>query len=658
MLRKIGCGLAATVLWSAGAMGEGTGSGDGVTAPKPATEKTIAANAAVASTLPFDDQRDEDFASRGFIATMADPVVTGADGRVVWDFSAYDFLKQPAPPTVNPSLWRTAAILARHGLFKVSDHIYQVRGFDISNITFIEGETGWIVIDPLLSTEMASAAYDLISSKIGLKPIHAVIYTHSHVDHYGGVRGVVDQADVDAGKVKIIAPEGFTEHAVSENVIAGNAMGRRATFMFGTLLPKGPEGQLSTGIGPALSTGTVTLIPPTDSIAETGQTMVIDGVTLEFQLTPGTEAPAEMNIFLPQWNALCLAENANGSMHNVLTLRGALVRDAKAWADYLGESARLFADRTDVMFTSHFWPRWGRDEIKDYITKHRDAYRFLHNETVRLMNEGYTGEEIAERIALPPVLAREWYNKGYYGTMSHNSKAVYQRYMGWYDGNPSSLNPLPPEAAAKHYVEAFGGADAVVEKARVSFAAGDYRWVVEILKHVVFAEPDHAAARELLADAYEQMGYQAESAPWRNIYLSGAAELRTNERVPLPRSVAIDTVRAMETPLLFDLMAVMIDPEKAEGKTLTVNMVFPEREEAFALTLANSVLGHETGAKEGAAATLTANRAAFLMVMTGMAKMQDMIASDAIRIEGDPQAVGAILSALKRPAADFAIVTP
>lgn len=653
MMRAIGCGLAATVLWSAGAFGEGAGS-----APKPATSHTIEANEAVARSLPMEDQRDLDFAARGFIATMEDPVVKGEDGRVIWDFGAYDFLKQPAPPTVNPSLWRAAGILAQHGLFKVADHIYQVRGFDISVMTFIEGKSGWIVIDPLVSTEMAAAAYALVSKHLGTKPVHAVIYTHSHVDHYGGVRGVVDQADVESGKVQIIAPEGFLEHAVSENVIAGTAMGRRATFMFGILLPKGPEGQLSTGIGPAVSTGTVTLIPPTHSITHTGETLQIDGVTLEFQLTPGTEAPAEMNIFLPEWRALCLAENANSSMHNVLTLRGALVRDAKAWADYLGESIRLFADRTDVMFTSHFWPRWGHDEIVDYLTKHRDAYRYLHNETVRLMNEGYTGEEIAERIALPPVLAREWYNHGYYGTMSHNSKAVYQRYMGWYDGNPSSLNPLPPEEAARHYVDAFGGADAVIEKARVSYAAGDYRWVAEILKHVVFAEPDNETARELLADAYEQMGYQAESAPWRNIYLSGAMELRTGSHGRLPQAVGVDTVRSMASPLVFDLMAVRVDPARAEGLDVTVNLVFPDREEAYALTLANSVLNHEAGKQDGAAATLTSNRAAFLMVMAGMAKMPDLVAAGAITIEGDPQAVATLFGAMKNPKGDFPIVTP
>lgn len=653
MFRALGCGLAAAVLWSAEAGAEGTAAMN-----KPATSHTMDANAAVAAGLPMDDQRDLDFAGRGFIATMDDPQVKTADGKLVWDFAAYDFLKGPAPATVNPSLWRQAGILARHGLFKVADHIYQVRGFDISNITFIEGKTGWIVIDPLVSTEMARAALDLVTKHLGAKPIHAVIYTHSHVDHYGGVRGIVEQADVDAGKVKIIAPEGFLDHAVSENVIAGNAMARRATYMFGTFLPRGPEGQLSTGIGPAVSAGTITIIPPTDEVTKTDQTMAIDGVTLEFQLTPGTEAPAEMNIYLPDWRALCLAENANATMHNVLTLRGALVRDAKAWADYLGESARLFGARTDVMFTSHFWPRWGEAEIADYLVKHRDAYRYLHNETVRLMNEGLTGEEIAERIELPPVLAREWYNHGYYGTMRHNSKAVYQRYMGWYDGNPSSLNPLPPDQAAKRYVEAFGGAESVLGKARIAFEAGDYRWVAEILKHLVYAEPENAAARELLADAYEQMAYQAESAPWRNIYLAGAFELRTGTRHGNAPAAGLDTVRSMTSELLFDLMAVRVDPAKAEGKAVSVNLVFTDRDEKHTLVLANSVLGHEPGLREGATVTLTTKRAAFLMVMAGMAKMPDMVAAKAVEISGDPAALQTLLGVLKTPAPDFAIVTP
>ncbi|MCW0183468.1 MAG: MBL fold metallo-hydrolase [Zavarzinia sp.] len=648
---KLGCGLAGAMLWAAAAQGEGA-------APKPATPATIAANAAMAAGLPFEDVRDFDLSSRGFIADLAGQKIMTDDGKLVWDFTAYDFLKGPAPATVNPSLWRQAGLLARHGLFKVADHIYQVRGFDISNITFIEGKTGWIVIDPLISAEMARAAYGLVSKQLGEKPIHAVIYTHSHVDHYGGVRGIVEQADVDAGKVKVIAPHGFLEHAVSENVIAGNAMGRRATFMYGSFLPRGEQGQLSTGIGPGLSAGTVTIIPPTDEVTKTGQQMAIDGVTLEFQMTPGTEAPSEMNIYLPEWRALCLAENANASMHNILTLRGALVRDAKAWAEYLGESIRLYGDRADVMFTSHFWPRWGGAEINDFLVKHRDAYRYLHDQSVRLMNEGLTGEEIAEVIALPPVLAREWYNHGYYGTMRHNSKAVYQRYMGWYDGNPSSLDPLPPEEAAKHYVEAMGGVDAVIAKGQAAFDKGDYRWAAELLKHLVFTAPENEKAKALLADAYEQLGYQAESAPWRNIYLSGASELRNGERHGMGQAGGIDTVRSMPTGLLFDLMAVRLDPARAADKDVTLNLAFTDRNEQHHLVLRNSVLTREPGLADKAMATITGKRSAFLMVISGMAKMQDVVASGGLAVEGDPAALAAILGSLKVPAGDFAIVTP
>lgn len=625
---------------------------------KPATPATAAANAEVAAELPFEDRRDYELVEKGFIAAFDGRKITTEDGRLVWDFAALDFLKGEAPPTVNPSLWREAGLLARHGLFQVADHVWQVRGFDISNITFIEGKTGWIVIDPLLSAEMSKAALELVTAHLGRKPIHAVIYTHSHVDHYGGVRGIIDQADVDAGKVKVIAPQGFLEHAVAENVIAGNAMGRRASFMYANFLPKDAQGQLSTGIGPALSAGTVTLIPPTDEIRETGQRLVIDGVTLEFQMTPGTEAPSEMNLYLPDWRALCLAENANASMHNVLTLRGALVRDAKAWADYLGESIRLYGDRTDVMFTSHFWPRWGGAEITDYLTKHRDAYRYLHDQAVRLMNEGLTGEEIAETIELPPVLAREWYNRGYYGTMRHNAKAVYQRYMGWYDGNPSSLDPLPPEDAAKRYVEAMGGAEAVLAKGKAAFDAGDYRWAAELLKQLVFAAPEHEGARNLLADTWEQLGYQAESAPWRNIYLSGAAELRSGQRHGLSQAASLDTVRAMPSTLVFDLMAVRLDPAKAAGRDVTLNLDFTDRGEQHHLVLRNSVLNREPGLAPAAAATLTGKRSAFLMVMSGMAKLPDMIASGALKLDGDAAALGAVLGSLKAPVSDFAIVTP
>ena len=647
-----------TAIWAVGALAAFAGAAWAQAESKPATSFTRDANAAALTRLPMSDTKDFALADKGFIAAATDPLIKAADGKVVWDFASFDYLKGEMPPEVNPSLWRQAQLLSRHGLYKVADHIYQVRGFDISNTTYIEGKTGWIVIDTLLSTETAKAAYDLVTRQLGERPIHAVIFTHSHADHYGGVRGIVDQQDVDAGKVKIIAPEGFVEHAVSENVIAGNAMGRRATYMYGGFLPRGPRAQVSTGLGPALSAGTISIMVPTDTITATGQEMVIDGVRLQFQMTPGTEAPDEMNIYLPEWKALCMAENANATLHNILTLRGAVVRDAKAWADYLDQAVALYGDKTDVLFASHFWPRWGQAEIVDFLEKHRDAYRYLHDESVRLMNEGFTGEEIAEQIRLPDVLDQEWYNHGYYGTMSHNAKAVYQRYMGWYDGNPSSLNPLPPVEAAKHYVEAMGGPDAVLAKAQASFDKGEYRWVAELLKHLVFADPANAAAKALLADTYEQLGYQAEAGPWRNIYLSGASELRTGQTHGIGAAASADTVRSISSGLIFDLMAVRLDPAKAAGKALTINLVFNDRDEKHVLTIENSVLNHHEGSSAAAAATLTGKRGAFLLIMGGMAKLADVVATGAIKIEGDPKAFETMLGLTAVPRGDFAIVTP
>ena len=474
----------------------------------------------------FSDQQDYVFASQGFIATRKDPLIKAADGRVVWNLAAYDFLQGPPASTVNPSLWRQSQLLAKHGLFKVADGIWQVRGFDISNVTFIAGKTGWIVIDPLTSTEVAKAAYDLVTENLGARPIVALIYTHSHSDHFGGARGIVNQADVDSGKVQIIAPSGFLEHAVSENVIAGNAMGRRATYQFGYFLPKGVTGQVSSGIGMAISPGTRSLIPPTVSITETGQEKLIDGVRVQFQLTPGTEAPSEMNIYLPELHALCMAENANASMHNVLTPRGALVRDAKEWAAYLSQSIRLYGDKSDVMFTSHTWPRFGQATINDFLTKHRDAYKYLHDQTVRMMNAGLTGPEIANRIKLPASLGNEWFNRGYYGTMSFNSRAVYQRYMGWYDANPVNLAPLEPVDEAQRYVAMMGGKKKVLAAATKAFKTADYPWTSVLLNKLIYADATNADAKALLAQTYDQLGYAAESAIWRNMYLSAATELR------------------------------------------------------------------------------------------------------------------------------------
>jgi alkyl sulfatase BDS1-like metallo-beta-lactamase superfamily hydrolase len=467
-------------------------------------------------------RRDADMAAaqRGFIAALEPDVVRAADGRVVWDNDTYGFLAASSPDTANPSLWRQSQMVAQQGLYEVVHGIYQVRGLDLSNMTLVEGDMGVIVIDPLISSECAAAALALYRKHRGDRPVAGVIYTHSHIDHFGGVRGVTD------GYVPILAPVGFLEHAVSENVYAGPAMARRSAYMYGAALPKGPDGQIGAGLGMTTSTGSIGLIPPTVDITKTGQEESIDGVRMIFQLTPGTEAPAEMNFFFPDRNALCMAENATHTLHNVLTLRGALVRDPRIWARYLTEAIGMFADQTDAVFASHHWPTWGRDDVLTFLSGQRDIYAYLHDQTLRLMNKGYTGPEIAEMLTLPPALDSRWDIKGYYGSVSHNVKAIYQRYMGWFDGNPAHLWEHPPVEAAKRYVEYMGGADAVLDKARKSLADGDLRWVAEVVNHVIFADPSNTEARELQAQALEQLGYGCENGTWRNFYLTGASELR------------------------------------------------------------------------------------------------------------------------------------
>ncbi len=618
---------------------------------------TRAANAEMARALPFADVEDEDFARRGFISAWSEPQIRAADGRVVWDFTAYDYLRGPAPETVNPSLWRHAGLLAQSGLFRVNERIYQVRGFDVSNMTIIVGESGLIIVDPLTSAEVAAAALTLARRTLGDLPVRAVIYTHSHADHFGGVRGVVDAADVTAGRVRIIAPEGFMEHAISENVIAGNAMSRRAAYQFGAALPRGPEGQVSSGIGLAISAGAITLLPPTHLIAHTGETLTLDGVRFEFQLTPGTEAPAEMNFLLPDLGVLCLAENANASMHNILTPRGALVRDAKAWADYLTETLRLYGARADIMVTSHAWPRFGGARVQDFIASHRDAYKYLHDQSVRLMNAGYTGREIAERVRLPEALASRWFNRGYYGTMMHNSQAVYQRYMGWYDGNPAHLNPLPPEQEAARFVRAMGGAERVLAEGQRAFDEGDYRWAAEVLNHLVFAAPESAGARTLLARTHRQMAYQAESAIWRNMYLSAAQELENGIVARNGAAQSADLVVATPTAQVLDLLAIRLAPERLGARRYAFNLVFPERNERFAVTIGNGVLVHEAGVTLADAPTITAPRAAFLQAMaTG--SMRQAVISGAVRIAGNRRSLEGLGEIFETPDANFPIVTP
>lgn len=557
--------------------------------PKDATAATRAYQASCCAGLPADDEHDFYLAQRGFIGT-----IENAEIEYAWSMKGFGFLDGERPDTVNPSLWRQAKLNAIHGLFEVCPGIVQVRGFDISNVTFIEGETGYIVIDPLTSAQPAAAALDLVRRERGDKPVVAVIYTHSHVDHFGGILGVLP--DPAGAQVPIIAPAGFLEAAVSENVLLGNVMGRRATYMYGALLPQGPRGHVDSGLGKGVSRGQVALVAPTVDVSETGQTMTIDGIEIVFQITPDTEAPAEMNFYFPQFRALCMAENCSCHMHNLYTPRGAQVRDAKAWSHYIEEARQIWGGEADVMFASHHWPRWGGDAIDAYLRRQRDMYRYVHDQSLRMANHGMVASEIAEALELPPTLAREWYTRGYYGTLSHNAKAVYQKYLGWFDANPAHLHPLPPEEAGRRYVELAGGADALLAKARAAFDAGDYRWVAELVNHLVFAEPANEAARALQADTLEQLGYRAESGPWRDFYLTGSQELRRPiPASPSPRQGSSGQLRTLEAKNLLDALTVRLNGPKAGEQALALSIAFTDAGETFDVWIENAVLHARTG---------------------------------------------------------------
>ncbi|MEQ1865010.1 MAG: alkyl sulfatase dimerization domain-containing protein [Micropepsaceae bacterium] len=624
-----------------------------------ATTSTKEAREKILKELPFSNKQDFDFAARGFVATLDEPKIKDESGKVVFDLASYDFLKGEAPESANPSLWRQAKLVTKSGLFKVRERIYQVRGFDVSTVSFIQTDKGYIVVDPLTTVEVAKSALALVKKHVGDKPVVAVVYSHSHADHFGGVMGVTTEEDVKAGRVKIIAPEGFMEHSVSENVIAGPAMTRRARFQFGTTLPRGVEGEMTSGLGPGISSGAISLIAPTDIISKTGTEMTIDGVTMVFQVTPGTEAPAEMNFHLPQMRALFMAENANATMHNLLPARGALVRNAKDWSDYLTQAIRLYGDKSDVMFAAHGIPRFGTDVIKDFLSKHRDAYKYLHDQTVRLMNNGLTGVEIAEQMQLPEVLAREWYNRGYYGTMSHNSKAVYQRYMGWYDANPSSLHALPPVAAGTHYVEAMGGADAAMAKAETAAKAGEYRWAAMLLSHVVFADAANAKAKDMLADVYTQLGYRAEAGTWRNIYLTGAQELRHGVVDAGIQRFSAALVRATPTTMMLDLAAVRFNSERSTGKAFRINLVLSDVNEKHLLTIENGVLIHEEGIVDDKAdATATMKRSDMLETLLAGVPLTLKTATGAVKVSGKSDAYAELVGLIDPVQPNFNVVTP
>lgn len=622
---------------------------------KPPAAGIEAAHRAHLENLPFEDTRDFEDTDRGFIAALEPCVVKSADGRVVWDNDAYAFLAGEAPTSVHPSLWRQSQLCTKQGLYEVVEGIYQVRGLDLSNITFVEGNSGVIVIDPLISTETAAAALALYRAHRGERAVTAVIYTHSHADHFGGVLGVTNQADVDAGKVVIIAPEHFTEHAVQENVYAGTAMARRAGYMYGAALDRSPQGQVGCGLGQVGSTGEVALIVPTLDIRETGETHTIDGVEIEFQMAPGTEAPAEMHFYFPEFRALCMAENATHNLHNLLTLRGALVRDPHGWAGYLTEAIDAFADRADVVFASHHWPTWGRERIVEFLSLQRDLYAYLHDQTLRLLNQGYTGVEIAEQFQLPPALDKAWHARGYYGSVNHNVKAIYQRYMGWFDGNPGRLWPHPPEALGPRYVEAMGGVDRVVELARKAFDEGDFRWAATLLDHVIFTDENHAPARQLYADVLEQLAYGAENATWRNFFLAGATELREGN-FGTPTTSASPSLLGQLTPeQIFDTFAINVNGPRAWDLDLAIDVSFLDTAVNYRLTLRNGVLVYRKSGPDEASAHATVKLATKLRLLAFAA---GDTTSPGVEVAGDADALPSLLGALDRPDPNFNIVTP
>lgn len=627
-------------------------------APRDATPATRAVLAEAANDLPAEDGQDFEFARRGFIATWPESVIRQSDGKPAFDLAGNDFIEGDAPDTVNPALWRQNRVLRAEGLFRLAPGLYQVRNFDNSNVTFIETPHGWIVIDPLTVAPVARAAFDLLKQHVADKPVLALIYTHSHTDHFAGAPGIVDPADVAAGKVQVIAPKGFVEEVVSEWMIAGTAMGRRAIYQFGYMLPRGPKGHAGMGMGTAIATGSQGFIAPTREIDRTGQSVTVDGLEIIFQLTPGAEAPTEFNMWIPSLKALCSAETATSTLHNVQTLRGAKVRDAKAWSDYLTETLRMWGGEAEVVFSSHHWPRYGNPVIRTYLAHQRDAYKFIHDQSVRRMNLGQTPAEIAEGLRLPPALRADWSTREYYGTVSHNAKAVYDRYMGWYNGIPADLNPYPPAERARRLVAAMGGARALHKQARKAFDAGDYRWSADLANNGVFADPKDAVARTILADSYEQLGYQSESAVWRNIYLTGARELRQGHPDALTDHGPNFLMLATPFGYFLDLVATTLVPEKAGETKLAFNLVDAANGQTYAVTLENSVLVHEDGRTIAGAPTLTAPRPILLGVLFGQAPLDAMVASGRAKLDGDGAPFRQISGMLNQPKLDFNIIEP
>jgi alkyl sulfatase BDS1-like metallo-beta-lactamase superfamily hydrolase len=623
---------------------------------RPATSHTIAANQAARATSQFDPS-DRERVLRGLIAQHSTGRI-GELGKKSIDVNELAFLAdEAAPDTVNPALWQQARLNNAHGLFEVAPRLWQVRGYDISNVSFIAGDTGWIVIDPLTSSDSAAVALDLANTYLGARPVVAVIYTHSHADHFGGVLGVTSQAEVDAGKCRVIAPAGFMHEAVSENLLAGPAMNRRGGYQFGTRLPAGPDGYLDCGLGKRIFPTGISLIPPTEDITYTGEELIVDGVRIIFQMTPETEAPAEMNFYFPDFGWLCTAENCTHTMHNLVPIRGAKVRDSLAWSKYANEALQLYGQEAILVFASHHWPRWGNEDVQQFLRLQRDLYKWMHDQTLRFANHGMTQLEIAEHLELPPEFLAQGHTRGFYGDLVHNVKAVFQRYLSWYDGNPSRLRQHPPTEAGKRYVQFMGGVDAVLSQAQVSFDEGDYRWVVEVLNHAVFAHPEHGGVRQLQADAYEQLGYQAESATFRNAYLTAAMELRSGPP-QVQSSIAKGLMSALTAEHIFDLLGVRLRAEDVAGEQVVVVFHFTDTGEEWLVELSNRALSAIKGLTSGPDAKVELPLSALIDMLVNPPSFVEGISAGLIKVSGDANAIRLILGNLDKFVGGFAIVEP